>query len=370
MKILSLSTVQLLPHLGSGKTRSMWTQGLRNLGHDVTVLQPSDFEFLPIIKKATQLRSAIGIFFSVRKALKKNRYDIIEFYGDQYWLLLLWIKRLQKTNRPVLVAHVDGLELLDMKKALQYYKPRNGFKRWLYINTHFRFAQLTFNLADKFICGSLDDLNYVIQNNIFSKNDAFCVSPGIDNQFHNIPFIKGKEKVITFLGTWNVRKGINNIPEVITKILQKNPEHEFHIFGAWSSKKVIYSMFPEELKGRIVVFGKLSSTDLYEGITKAGIFFFPSYSEGFGLATVEAMSCSCAVVTTKTGVGCQLVNKKNALLVNFDDKEAMVSAINLLINNEHLRLELAYSGYQKAKEFQWGNQIELLERHYLNWQQN
>jgi len=68
------------------------------LGHDVTVLQPSDFEIFPFIKKATQLKIAVGIFFAVKRILKTRQFDIIEFYGDQYWLLLFWLKKIKKTQ--------------------------------------------------------------------------------------------------------------------------------------------------------------------------------------------------------------------------------------------------------------------------------
>jgi len=370
MKILSLSTVELVPYLGSGKTRLMWTQGLKKLGHEVTILQPADFEFLPFLKKATQLRIAIGIFFAGRKVLRKNHFDLIEFYGDQYWLLLFWIKFFRKHNNSVLVGHADGNELYDMDKAQMYFNPRKGLKKWIYSNTHRRFSTITLSLIDKYICGCLDDLNYVIERNIFTEKEVFCVSPGIDDLFHKIPFQKDKEKIIMYFGSWIERKGVKLIPEVITNILSQHPEYKFHVYGAWSSIDIIQSSFPDELVDRILVFDKLSSTELQNELIKAAIFFFPSYSEGFGLATVESMSCSSAVVTTRTGVASQLTNERDALLVDFDDTIGMVNSINKLIADENFRVDIAYNGYLRAKEFEWEKQIKLLEEIYTNWVNN
>ena len=367
MKILSLSTVQLSPYLGSGKTRLMWTQGLRELGHEVTVLQPSDFEFLEIAKIATQIRIALGIFFKVNKILKDNHFDIVEFYGDQYWLLLLWIKKIKKIRHLIFIAHVDGIELNDMDKAQKYYEQRKGLRKWIYVNTHRRFSNITFTLADKYVCGCKDDFNYAIENNLFSINNAFQVSPGIDDSFLQMPFQKRKEKVIFFLGSWIKRKGINVIPTVISQILIKYPDYKFHVYGAWSSKNLILSSFSELARQNVRVFEKLDPTELKKEIAQCAIFFSPSYSEGFGLATVEAMSCSCAVVTTKTGVGSELVDNKEALLVNFDDIPGMVDAIDKLINNENFRLETACNGHLKAKEFQWSKQLMLLNQIYIDW---
>jgi len=345
----------------------MWTEGLRELGNDVTVLQPSDFEFMSFVKKGTQLRSAIGILFAVRKILKNNHYDIIEFYGYQYWLLLLWIKTRRKKIKTLFVAHVDGIELHDMEKGLKYYNRRKGLKKWIYINTHYRFAKMTFELADRYVCGCRDDLDYVIDRKIFAENHASCISPGIDEMFHQKPFIKEKEKTIVFLGTWSARKGVVNIPKIITNILNQHPDYTFHVYGAWSAKDEIHSLFPANLRDRVIVFDKLPLDELHRQLEQSRILFFPSYSEGFGLATVEAMSCSCAVVTTRTGVGAQLIDNQDALLVDFEDSKGMTNALNKLITDDDFRISIAFKGYLRAKEFQWKKQLTSLDDIYNRW---
>ncbi len=351
--------------MGSGKTRIRWTEGLRELGHDVDVLQPTDFELWPNQVRAKKYRQAVGVFLKVRHLLKIKEYDIIEFYGDEYWLLLLLLTR--KKKRPLLVAHVDGIELHDMDKEQRFWHPRVGFNKWLYKNTHHRFSKITFSLADRFVCGCQDDLDYVLQHRLFTKKEALCISPALDELFHEIPFQQSKQKIILFLGSWIDRKGIRIIPDVLSKILYKFPDYQFHVYGAWYAKDYIEQLFDNDLNERICVFDKLSQVELLEGIKKSAIFFFPSYSEGFGLATAEAMSCGCAVVTTKTGLGSNLEHGKEALVCDFDNIEQMEDAISKLINNEELRLEIALNGYNKVKQFVWQNQIMKLEQAYSNW---
>jgi len=365
LKILSLSTLPLLPHLGSGKTRIRWTEGLRELGHEVEVLQPADFELWPNQIRAKKYRQAVGVFLKVRQLLKIKEYDLIEFYGDEYWLLLLWLTR--KKKRPLLVAHVDGIELHDMDKEQRFWHPRVGFKKWLFTNTHYRFSKITFSLADRYVCGCQDDLEYVVQQRLFSREHAECISPALDELFHEIPFQQSKEKIILFLGSWIDRKGIRIIPEVLSKILYKYPDYQFHVYGAWYAKDYIEQLFANDLTDRIRVFYKLPQVELLEGIKKSAIFFFPSYSEGFGLATAEAMSCGCAVVTTKTGLGSNLETDKEALICEFDNVEQMEEAIAKLILNEELRSKIALSGYNKVRGFIWQNQIQKLEKTYSNW---
>ena len=82
------------------------------------------------------------------------------------------------------------------------------------------------------------------------------------------------------------------------------------------------------------------------------------------------MSCSCAVVTTRTGLGSQLIDNEEALLVDFLDTAGMNNAITKLIDNKDLHFKIAHGGYLKAKDFNWDRQIDRLERLYRSWLQN
>jgi glycosyltransferase involved in cell wall biosynthesis len=254
-----------------------------------------------------------------------------------------------------------------MDKEQQYWMQRKGIKKWIYRNTHYRVSRMTFKLADRYVCGCKDDLEYVLQKKLFKPDHAFCIPPGIDDLYHQIPFREIKKSSIIFLGTWIERKGIRNLTNVVSEILKENKDYKFHVYGSWSMKDKILNSFSTDIRTQVTVFEKLSLPDLTEGILQSAIFFFPSYSEGFGLATVEAMSCSCAVVTTRTGVGSELSNSNNALLCDFNDEPAMKKAISALINDELLRKKIAYNGYMKAKSYQWNSQVNTLERVYTNW---
>jgi glycosyltransferase involved in cell wall biosynthesis len=366
MKILSLSaSVFLDPHLGSGKTRLHWTNGLKELGHEVDILQPSDVEWWPGLKIGRRYRLALGTFLKARKLINRSGYDLIEFYGDEYWLLLWWLKKVKKTH-PLLVAHVDGLELYDKEKERRFWGKRAGIKKWLY-RFNENLSAMNFKLADKFVCGCDDELKYVTKEKLFNADSAACVSPGIDDEYHQLPFTQERIKNIIFFGSWISRKGIRIIPEVITPILNKHREICFEVLGAWSSRDSILSEFHESLHPRIIIHKKLPVEKLIDKLCHSSIFFFPSYSEGFGLATLEAMSCSIAVVTTPTGIGCNLKNNLQAKICGFNKVGEMYNAIDNLISDEVLRTKIAFNGYCYAKRFTWKRQVMLLEEKYQQW---
>ena len=226
---------------------------------------------------------------------------------------------------------------------------------------------MNFRLADKFICGCEDELNYVIKKKLFEPGNAACVSPGIDYEYHQLPFAYEKTKNIIFFGSWISRKGIRVIPEVIAPILNKHPEFCFEVFGAWNARESIIAEFPEALHPRIKIYKKMPLGTLIYKLRHSSIFFFPTYSEGFGLATLEAMSCSIAVVTTPTGIGCNLTNNVQAKICGFNQVGEMYNAIDSLINDEPLRNKIAFNGFCFAKRFTWQRQILLLEEKYLQW---
>ena len=366
MRILSLSaSVFLDPHLGSGKTRLHWTNGLKELGHEVDILQPSDVEWWPRLKIASRYRLAVGTFLKAKKLINSNQYDLIEFYGDEYWLLLWWLKKI-KRKTPLLVAHVDGLELYDKEKERRFWATPARFKKWWHrFNEHL--SALNFRLADKFVCGCEDELTYVTNKRLFTPENAACVSPGIDDEYHELPFTQEKTKNIIFFGSWISRKGVRIIPEVITPILHKHPDFCFDVFGAWSSRESILSEFPATLHPRIHIYNKLPVETLIYKLCHSAIFFFPTYSEGFGLATLEAMSCSIAVVTTPTGIGCNLQNNIHAKICGFNQAGDMYNAIDSLISDESLRNSMALNGYCFAKRFIWKKQVRVLEEKYQQW---
>lgn len=366
VKILSISSIPLLPHLGSGQTRLHWTSGLQSLGHTVDILQPKDFELFGSFKKAKQYRMALGILLRVQKQLRKSSYDLIEFYGSEYWLLLLWFKKFKK-RIPLLVAHADGVELNDMDKAQLFWDKRKGLHKWVYDNTHYRFAKINFALANRLVCGCADDLTYMIRRKYFLPEQAKSIPPGIDDSFHEISFQPEKEKIIIFIGSWIERKGMRIVPDVINQILSHHTAYKFYIIGAGINKEDVLKTFDVSLQNRVIVFGKISLKELQVHTQAAGIFFFPSYSEGFGLSVIEAMSCSCAVVTTPTGVGNELVNNEEAIVCNFDDVTAMINSIEYFIANETERKRIAFKGWQKAKEYRWDKQVKQLETTYENW---
>lgn len=357
--------------LGSGKTRLMWSQGLRNLGHDVEVWEPADFEWKPGSSRGRKLRFAWGSWRKLKNADWAS-WDLIEFYGDEFWLPIRQLSQQPAAKRPFLAAHTDGLELLaaERGRAFEATESRSAsqkFRSWLHRQTYGRVSPLAFSGADGFVTGCELDRDYVLKEGYYPPDRAVVVPPCVDDEYLAVPEPGKRPLVIAFMGSWVGRKGLHQLVPVMTRILGRFPGVRFEVFGTGGAVAAVQGAFPEEQRGRITVHPRISNQEIAAGLSRARIFFFPSVYEGFGMALAEAMACGCAAVTTPTGFGAELRHGEEAFLCDFEDREAMETALARLVQDENLALKVARCGWQRVQQLQWNLSIGKLEQTYRKW---
>ena len=108
---------------------------------------------------------------------------------------------------------------------------------------------------------------------------------------------------------------------------------------------------------------KPSDGKLREIYNSCDIFLCPSWREGFGLPSVEAMACRCALVTADNG-GCRdyAINGKTALVSPSKNPEALAENLKKLLDDSELLETIAENGYRYVKQFSWGKAVDKLER--------
>jgi glycosyltransferase involved in cell wall biosynthesis len=271
------------------------------------------------------------------------------------------ISKLQ--NRPLIVAHTDGLELLASERERSYNPPasiRDHLHARYWRQTHERLSRAAFVYSDAFVTLCELDQEFVLQRGHYPARRTAVVEPGLDREFLSLPFIPTKEDRIAYLGTWIPRKGINTLSAVMRRVLTLQPQLFFDVYGAGGQREAVQTCFAPDLRERIVVHPRLTNEQLAEGLAKAKVFFFPTQYEGFGMALAEAMACSCAVVGTRTGFGAALRDRQEALICDFDDNEVMEHSILALLQDDELRLRIARAGWDRVRGLVWESNIRKL----------
>lgn len=177
----------------------------------------------------------------------------------------------------------------------------------------------------------------------------------IDNFLSKSESFDDKKEVILFVGQIKKAKGIHNLIEAL-HILKKEEglAPKLLIAGDITSQKD--TSFHRELKNMIrgldVEFlGWISHEKLPEIYKKADIFVLPSFSEGLGMALMEAMASELPVIATKTSGSRDLIEEGvSGFLVEIREPRALKEKMALLLKDQNLRESMARAGRKRIEE--------------------
>ena len=155
------------------------------------------------------------------------------------------------------------------------------------------------------------------------------------------------------------RKGFQYVIEAV-KDLELN--WQVHVIGEGPYRQTLEQL-AQGSKTPIIFHGWLDRDhpkfkELYE---TSEIFVFPSEMENFPTVLLEAMSASCAIITSTAG-GCPEVVGDAGLLVEPQNPSIIREKIQSLINDKQLRADLAARAAQRVQQFTWSH----ITRKYLD----
>ena len=158
------------------------------------------------------------------------------------------------------------------------------------------------------------------------------------------------ESKIVFTGALTKVKGIFSLVRAWNILHKKHPGATLEIFGKGKINAVLKEATP---KARLSIHyrGFVSKDELYIAMSTAAAAIFPSYTECFALAPLEAMAVGCPVIYTERASGPELISSgTNGFLVNPDDHHQMAEAMNTLIEDEHVRKEFSNRGRKTIEQ--------------------
>ena len=369
MRLLVFSNCELDHRLGSGRTRLAWSAGLQARGHGVDIVDTGTLLGTDGARPGRRARIGWrGLRWLAGHEL--SGYDLIEFYGAEFWPGTWWLARRPPEKRPLLVAHTDGLELLGAERAAQAAggAPRPAGLRARAAAVLQRAETLAFTRPDGFVTGCEADRRYMREHRLGNPARMEVIPLGLEPAFLGLPPPAGeRENRVAFLGTWIARKGTAPLVAATVPLLRERPELKLDLLGVGETVAAVLAAFPAELHPRIQVEPRLAVPEIIARLSRAKVFFLPTEYEGFGLALAEAMACGCAAVTTPTGFGAELLDGGEAVICPFGAAETMRAAVARLLEDDALRARIAEAGWRRARSLRWETSVARLEATYLRW---
>lgn len=275
---------------------------------------------------ADEIIRTFSIFKNLRSLLKKDTYDAVHIntscatYGiirDYY--IIRKIKKRFPTLKAVLQCHCHIPTQIHTNLQQKYLK-----KILAYADDVLTLNQISndcleesFSFSGKIVPNGIDEKNISAKDKVIRENITKAV----------------------FVGYVQPQKGFN---EIIT-VAEKLPQISFELIGE-AAPAVQQLKIPENIS----FLGLKTHKEIFDLLDDGDVFFFPTHSEGFSIALLEAMARGVPVIATDVGANRDMIEDKGGIIVDVGDTEAMINAFYGM-KDKNIRADMSKWLIEKTK---------------------
>ena len=159
--------------------------------------------------------------------------------------------------------------------------------------------------------------------------------------------------LILFVGRLEKAKGIIELIKAFDMVKKIHKSVKLVIIGDGSLRNFVKSKMKHN--DDIIYLGFFDFHELKKIYSISDIFVLPTHYESFGLVLIEAMAFRLPIISTLVEGPMSIVEDgKNGFLIKPKDKKDLTKKLNILINNEELRIKMGQYGRKKVEnEFNW-----------------
>lgn len=307
-----------------------WIDSVDN-GEDITVYQPIYLTFSNAFKNAKEK----NFVRAAKKAYSKIKEKQDALYGH-FWHMGVSASLIDDTL-PIFVASgeskISVLNRFDRNIIEKFLKRLAGT---IYVSTK--------NYNESVELGLQRESPYVIAPNGYNPNEFY---PGDKNKSREILNWSKEDFIVSFVGTFNRRKGIDRLSAAIDLV---------------DSEKLAVCFIG---KGDIVpnckniVFkGRVQHEQIAEYLIASDVFVLPTTNEGCCNAIVEAIACGVPVISSDLPFNDDILDNSYSIRIDPMDSEKIAKAIKELMNNKEKCEQMAIAAKEKAKELTIGSRAK------------
>lgn len=211
--------------------------------------------------------------------------------------------------------------------------------------------------AQHIICNSQATADDIIDYFGISANKITPIHLAYDSdkfQLLNLPKNSNKIPYFLYLGRHDPHKNVPNIIEAFSKI-PNHKNYQLWLAGPTDSRytpNLKQQAIELGIKEQVKFLDYVSSEELPLIIAEAIALVFTTFWEGFGFPILEAMACGTPVITSNVSSLPEIAGNA-AILVNPHKTEEISNAMEKIITDTKMRLNLRDLGLKRAKFFSW-----------------
>jgi L-malate glycosyltransferase len=180
-----------------------------------------------------------------------------------------------------------------------------------------------------------DDLKKHIKS--YGICNRFQVVPNVVNTelFHPVLNIdKRSTKRMLLVALLTPKKGVSYLLKALGELKDKRNDFVLGIIGDGPNRKEYEEMAEDlGLSGIVEFYGIRTKEEIAEFMRNCDFFVLPSLYETFGVVYIEAMASGLPVISSKVGGVPEIVNKDVGILVPPRDTDALVKAIDFMLDH-------------------------------------
>jgi glycosyltransferase involved in cell wall biosynthesis len=284
-----------------------------------------------------------------------SAYDVVVFHSYLGWAFHLLRRWLDPDRRVTTITWFHGLEPLYHRAVSEEYRRVNRRLSYRFRLLHRvllpRLLHASCGRSDGVFCFNRQEADYLITYRWATRDRVHRVSNGVEQDCFYSRRHAPTARRLLFIGQWLPAKGTRYLVHAFTSLTALN-DYELVCVGTGVSDDVVRSEFPAVVRSRVTVLPRVDRDQLYEQLQRADVFLFPTLSEGFSCALLEAMAAELPIVTTAVGAAVDLLdNGRNGVLVPCANASALVAAVFRMESDVQTRRALGVAARQTAARF-------------------
>ena len=380
MKILQ-GCVRYPPAPGGAETVvKAYSEGLRDLGHDVEVITTDLYTETPFVKK--EMPSEVN-------GINVTRHKAYTVSGEAHYVLAPgMVQSFLSKKADIIHTHSYG-----------YFQNHAGWIRERFLSTpwvitpHFHpswsmwggakrktlrefydtvIGKGTMESADLITCVSKHERDMLVSEIGISEDNIKIIYNGINwNDWQILPdkniFRKQypdiSDKFVLFAGRLATNKGLSDLISAMDLVNQKSVD--LVITGADMGLGKQLEKEALEKGVRMHRLGHIDDETYRSVLAAAEMLVLPSEYEAFGIVLLEAAAAETAVIGTNVGGIPEAMSPgNNGLIVEYNDVDNLSKSIATLLDDAKLCKEMGKAGRVWAKNFSWDSILKELEQEY------